>query len=164
MIRCLVKMLLYFNPRPPRGGRPIAYKPYCHGYLLFQSTPPARGATIDGMVITVLDDISIHAPREGGDEARRRKTTRSNNFNPRPPRGGRRNASSTAPSRHQFQSTPPARGATLTVLHAEHRAQFQSTPPARGATTRQPDISATYDRDFNPRPPRGGRLCGYVCR
>ena len=33
----------------------------------FQSTPPARGATVIGSVDHVADDISIHAPREGGD-------------------------------------------------------------------------------------------------
>ena len=34
---------------------------------------------------------------------------------------------------------------------------FQSTPPARGATTRRPP-PARLPPDFNPRPPRGGRL------
>ena len=35
--------------------------------------------------------------------------------------------------------------------------QFQSSPPARGATLR-PGIRQRGRRDFNPRPPRGGRL------
>ena len=34
---------------------------------------------------------------------------------------------------------------------------FQSTPPARGATERIRAIAAEL-ADFNPRPPRGGRL------
>ena len=35
--------------------------------------------------------ISIHAPREGGDSVKcRSSASSSNNFNPRPPRGGRR--------------------------------------------------------------------------
>ena len=33
--------------------------------------------------------ISIHAPREGGDAIRRSLTAIKENFNPRPPRGGR---------------------------------------------------------------------------
>ena len=33
----------------------------------FQSTPPARGATLTGEVIHQAGMISIHAPREGGD-------------------------------------------------------------------------------------------------
>ena len=57
----------YFNPRPPRGGRPLgaAYKP---PKAIFQSTPPARGATCDALYGPyLLRGISIHAPREGGD-------------------------------------------------------------------------------------------------
>ena len=55
-----------FNPRPPRGGRP------CAAYLeitneRFQSTPPARGATTGGAGGLRWANISIHAPREGGD-------------------------------------------------------------------------------------------------
>ena len=57
----------YFNPRPPRGGRRND-KVNSKGGYLFQSTPPARGATIQletGSTATAY--ISIHAPREGGD-------------------------------------------------------------------------------------------------
>ena len=62
----LCPVLLHFNPRPPRGGR--------HGvtvtggaYPEFQSTPPARGATEVIAASRNAGDISIHAPREGGD-------------------------------------------------------------------------------------------------
>ena len=34
---------------------------------LFQSTPPARGATITYKLLCLLINISIHAPHEGGD-------------------------------------------------------------------------------------------------
>ena len=34
---------------------------------LFQSTPPARGATTNSLNYQRDDNISIHAPREGGD-------------------------------------------------------------------------------------------------
>ena len=34
---------------------------------LFQSTPPARGATVNGQLLVQIPFISIHAPREGGD-------------------------------------------------------------------------------------------------
>ena len=34
----------------------------------FQSTPPARGATLIHSILATLKTISIHAPREGGDE------------------------------------------------------------------------------------------------
>ena len=148
---------------------------------VFQSTPPARGATA--------------WPAAGSDS--------SSHFNPRPPRGGRRPDRCAASSRpERFQSTPPARGATAGAwrqrisvpisIHAPREGGdasgmsarrrrsghfnprpprggrlgggtttnmggvFQSTPPARGATTRKtlPTGPLTY---FNPRPPRGGR-------
>ena len=55
-----------FNPRPPRGGRRY-YQGYKRQRTTFQSTPPARGATLVKMAQEVLENISIHAPREGGD-------------------------------------------------------------------------------------------------
>ena len=79
--------------------------------LLFQSTPPARGATAfmpcqcqrpwisihapreGGDVTAILNSgipvISIHAPREGGDLVGHRAFQDPPDFNPRPPRGGR---------------------------------------------------------------------------
>ena len=61
----------YFNPRPPRGGRrmPNGYSGIC---LKFQSTPPARGATKKKYNDMLSEDISIHAPREGGDPLKER--------------------------------------------------------------------------------------------
>ena len=150
----------YFNPRPPRGGR-----------------HQRKGKNNSGIT------ISIHAPREGGDEnttphrqdqqqfqstppargATGGATTmkwEDDDFNPRPPRGGRLLDGSTAMDPLLFQSTPPARGATrqfikqahnFTIsIHApreggdaphtrtmkQHLFKFQSTPPARGATNR----------------------------
>ena len=60
-------------------------------WCLFQSTPPARGATFHPIPYDEEWVISIHAPREGGDEI---------------PMGG-------GAAHWIFQSTPPARGATL---------------------------------------------------
>ncbi len=57
-------------------------------------------------------NISIHAPREGGDLA---KLLAEKDF-------------------LLFQSTPPARGATGTATVRNSTPSFQSTPPARGAT------------------------------
>ena len=55
-------------------------------------------------------------------------------FNPRPPRGGRRSDWEICVMRSVFQSTPPARGATGQAMRIHSPHQFQSTPPARGAT------------------------------
>ena len=133
----------------------MGLKAYCK--KIFQSTPPARGATaaIGGSRQHIK--ISIHAPREGGDGIKyfKRKEERisihapreggdwpvwpwgrsAGDFNPRPPRGGRQRYLQLG------RDDPP----------------FQSTPPARGATVSGSVTASTWE-DFNPRPPRGGRL------
>ena len=80
---------IYFNPRPPRGGRPRQKKSTVP-YPLFQSTPPARGATFAGVGVPEVFDISIHAPREGGDGYESGPQGLYHNFNPRPREGGDR--------------------------------------------------------------------------
>ena len=101
----------HFNPRPPRGGR--------------------RRDCLSG---TGRSGISIHAPREGGDERHINGNLWFGDFNPRPPRGGRRKNAEVAYFDLLFQSTPPARGATLDQRPVIIGDGFQSTPPARGAT------------------------------
>ena len=100
-----------FNPRPPRGGRLFLFlicflmsivsihAPRAGGDLqvrgrrlqdgLFQSTPPARGATNDRQGRGSGSRVSIHAPRAGGDQLRAVGSVLPRGFNPRPPRGGR---------------------------------------------------------------------------
>ncbi len=56
-----------FNPRTPRGVRRL--KSYLSLALdgEFQSTHPARGATLNPLPYEQDEAISIHAPREGCD-------------------------------------------------------------------------------------------------
>ena len=82
----------YFNPRPPRGGRLFCTRISADG-VQFQSTPPARGATAVFNYDYGFQDISIHAPREGGDPSRPTFTGKPCTFQSTPPpRGGRRGA------------------------------------------------------------------------
>ena len=135
---------LCFNPRPPRGERrkrmfaacsrlppvvsihapregsdirQLEYAP-ANSVLLFQSTPPARGAT------------TLHPGT--------RQSQRHDCFNPRPPRGERHSCIRVCRYTVSlvFQSTPPARGATQRLIDPDTLSanMFQSTPPARGAT------------------------------
>ena len=79
---------LHFNPRPPRGGRPLsAAKSYVS--LYFNPRPPRGGRRLRIRYVLAVYRISIHAPREGGDRALRMGSALVSNFNPRPPRGGR---------------------------------------------------------------------------
>ena len=145
-----------FQSTPPARGA-TKNEAACGTCREFQSTPPARGATLprgaggqgqqhisihapreggDGPLpardLAVI--ISIHAPREGGDVHKSYSGNPIPDFNPRPPRGGRR----------------------CTSENFRIASLFQSTPPARGATTAEVPAAETLE-NFNPRPPRGGR-------
>ena len=108
----------HFNPRFPRGKR---LPPFC--VLLcpaqFQSTLPAREATVSRSVMAYSLSISIHASREGSDIGSCSPAIPGPHFNPRFPRGKRH-----PPRPHQcrhleFQSTLPAREATVLSASAK---------------------------------------------
>ena len=102
---------------------------------IFQSTPPARGATAACPAVPDLGEISIHAPREGGDWTSRAILPIRFYFNPRPPRGGRRRFCPQVHSDGDFNPRPPRGGRRLPSCANLRRLAFQSTPPARGATS-----------------------------
>jgi len=126
------------------------------GLIVFQSAPPAKGATRrrrfqrhrlrvsirapreggDGGCGSAEPEgeVSIRAPREGGDLIFNELLCQSLSFNPRPPRRGRQSPTSTPAPTSGFQSAPPAKGATNAVEHRLNQAVFQSAPPAKGAT------------------------------
>ena len=149
--------VVYFYPRPPRGGRPWYNRPNTKHKTflstpsarratqgmtpaqvldcLFLSTPSARRAT-HGVVFTRREQrISIHALREEGDYSFAICLSSFAYFYPRPPRGGR----------------PPILGIVLLYII------FLSTPSARRATCREFCV-LLLPLYFYPRPPRGGRL------
>ena len=110
-----IPQLNVFNPHSPRGERLLKLSP--SGMMQrFQSTLPARGATIGNWVKTPVETISIHTPREGSDVATPVFRAGGNHFNPHSPRGERQSRSSAAKEAMVFQSTLPARGATFSVM------------------------------------------------
>ena len=149
----------HFNPRPPRGGRLVAAAEFLQEKAgQFQSTPPARGATRSCRPQPPPTlSISIHAPREGGDVWRAIRSHPLSYFNPRPPRGGRHAFLKKRAAEDPFQSTPPARGATFRGIERhENRGDFNPRPP-RGGRPRGLRHARALAGNFNPRPPRGGR-------
>ena len=120
-----------FNPRSPRGERRGI-----HIHSIFQSTLPARGATVFTAQAAFQHLISIHAPREGSDVHTPATSNFVGYFNPRSPRGERLERIDGVQLPVQFQSTLPARGATTTGTGGLGPRRFQSTLPARGATYR----------------------------
>ena len=145
-----------FYPRPPRGGRPTTLC-FWAGCALFLSTPSARRATAGlfevPCVVVFLSTpsarratlelkgegyfvyISIHALREEGDPPLRFPMPPTNNFYPRPPRGGRR-----------FVIKPSIETDPISI-----HALREEGDPYRAAP------SPYSWCNFYPRPPRGGR-------
>ena len=129
--------------------------------------------------------ISIHALREEGDasvwmsrfgktrflstpSARRAtcswafRRAQSQNFYPRPPRGGRRQGPrppSTGPE--YFYPRPPRGGRRQGSLSQSVPHRFLSTPSARRATAEY-SVDGAKRYHFYPRPPRGGRQGRFI--
>ena len=168
----------YFNPRSPHGERlhnasqrgnllefqstlpargATVFFPTCGKLRRFQSTLPARGATVCCRYVRRLQWISIHAPRTGSDKmlAAFEKGFDISIHAPRTGSDllGAYNTFYTA----RFQSTLPARGATTRLTRCfPMNTVFQSTLPARGATRRRAARRKPL-RYFNPRSPHGER-------
>ena len=170
-----------FNPRPPHGGRRVSRTVFTCSSV-FQSAPPARGATpasdehrlwyevsiraprtggdLDRAgAAAILVHVSIRAPRTGGDRSARSPARSSSCFNPRPPHGGRRAGMKlTASPASRFNPRPPHGGRRAGCGRRPRGAWFQSAPPARGAT---PASSPTRPaRAFQSAPPARGATVG----
>ena len=130
-------ILLYFYPRPPRGGRHALPSLYSTA-LKFLSTPSARRATFCDGFAQRRSRISIHALREEGDFT-------ANYFF------------------WDFQTISihalREEGDSYEDYRSQTDSQFLSTPSARRATFGISCILHVF-YDFYPRPPRGGRLNG----
>ena len=146
----------YFNPRSPHGERQFRHIQR-HIIAIFQSTLPARGATLVLPVLPCDFCISIHAPRTGSDAL----------------------PVSPAQSTRLFQSTLPARGATPLggrrsraiadfnprSPHGERRAknrrrennqEISIHAPRTGSDATALVCNSRLD-NFNPRSPHGER-------
>ena len=139
----------------PREGGDINEATTVYTDSVFQSTPPARGATLFLQPRQPLPvDFNPRPPR-GGRLRGHYVVHLLSVFNPRPPRGGRLRPTPCASLYTSFQSTPPARGATLSVILTTPAPAFQSTPPRGGRPSRILKINSPNGY-FNPRPREGG--------
>ena len=146
-----------FNPRPPQGGR-LAVGIDHIGQLRISIHALRKEGDWTHQNASSYSCISIHALRKEGDRRPRTCAVQSQNFNPRPPQGGRPCTPSVLAQICKFQSTPSARRATAGAVlgHAAHDISihalrkegdvlaeeilplvliFQSTPSARRATS-----------------------------
>ena len=103
---------------------------------LFQSTRPSRGATGTSRLFWDDNDISIHAPLAGRDRLNHVVPPPAAYFNPRAPRGARR---------EEFDRLAAIVGISIHAPLAGRDALFCNFRPCFW--------------NFNPRAPRGARLC-----
>ena len=132
----------------------------------FQSTLPARGATVHAVLLVALVPISIHAPRTGSDAERwpllsglqyfnprsphgERPVRVGGNsqtcyFNPRSPHGERLGVTTTQEMLESISIHAPRTGSDRAAGTKRGTSrQFQSTLPARGATHAQKAVVLT---------------------
>ena len=144
----------------------------------FQSTLPARGATVVAYCSPLSVPISIHAPRTGSDaiihsvKGRYKKfqstlpargATHSrlqlppfpSYFNPRSPHGERPRLTWWSELRKGFQSTLPARGATFHLIDSS-RVKTISSPAPRTGSDFIPPIQLDAPRRISIHAPRTG--------
>ena len=128
----LITRVLFQSTPPLRGA--TNEKSRTEKDRRFQSTPPLRGATIPEPVEALTNTISIHAPLAGGDSIKISLPSYEN----------------------RFQSTPPLRGATGKQSKRYKRYPISIHAPLAGGDSAAAVGRCIYN-DFNPRPPCGGR-------
>ena len=139
----------------PRTGSDTSCPTSRQRHSAFQSTLPARGATMSMSITIYPPSISIHAPRTGSDDERG-GIAGEVDFNPRSPHGERHTFRCWLLRLGIFQSTLPARGATRAAQHQQKCNLISIHAPRTGS-----DCSGKSAHlpccDFNPRSPHGER-------
>ncbi len=154
---------LYISIHAPREGRDGSFRKCLIFRLSFQSTRPARGATIRFQAAVKRMEISIHAPREGRDLLRCAANAEDQLISIHAPREGRDIFREVNDGKNQAISIHAPREGRDDVGEFTKAVgnEFQSTRPARGATGENrryaPDVC-----NFNPRAPRGARQYVHV--
>ena len=175
----LARPAFHFNPRTPRGVRPgggcgahqdggisiHAPREGCDDQNLNGSSQcqisihaPREGCDLClCRRLTSTITISIHAPREGCDVITKFRRSLERDFNPRTPRGVRREVLDNGVVVHGNSNPRTPRGVRprRKGLHWITD-RFQSTHPARGATAGSWPTTSP-NANFNPRTPRGVR-------
>ena len=145
-----------FNPRSPCGERRLKVGNHPR-FQAFQSTLPVWGATelVDAMA-SMVEDISIHAPRVGSDTDGSHCGGFHLNFNPRSPCGERQHPFAPLRSPSVFQSTLPVWGATVDLFWVYSYSPISIHAPRVGSDWRWGGRGPVTSY-FNPRSPCGER-------
>ena len=123
----------YFNPRSPRGERPVRLS-LRYEIRNFNPRSPRGERQVTGTTVSLLVSISIHALREESDCSLSPNIQGTANFNPRSPRGERPKKSCTHTDMYSIS------------IHALREESDCFSKRYRSSSS-----------DFNPRSPRGER-------
>ena len=178
---CRVFHQKYFNPRPPWGGRHFRPVPSFRTWK-FQSTPSVGRATLWLKNLSNFFSISIHALRGEGDPHIRHRepnhiisihalrgegdcfTVRmkfgDKKFQSTPSVGRATRYDKKEINKKLFQSTPSVGRATF-VFRSVYRGRNISIHALRGEGDVIRTDKCNLPKDFNPRPPWGGRPCWF---
>ena len=131
-VQALQRLAAYFNPRSPNGERPLP-SPSSTCPSKFQSTLPEWGATGLNVAVCLFNRFQSTLPEWGATRARRRRSSRRVNFNPRSPNGERPLAISIETHINSFQSTLPEWGATSGHQHRNPHQLISIHAPRMGS-------------------------------
>ena len=146
-----------FQSTHPARGATIRIPEIIPGLYEFQSTHPARGATTRKAAIRLTTGISIHAPREGCDVYQRVYNYIVKDFNPRTPRGVRpMEDGDRVRKSHNFNPRTP-RGVRRSIATSIPALRNFNPRTPRGCDRTNQSFFKTPQQNFNPRTPRGVR-------
>ena len=144
---------------PARGATVFSFI-FSDNSFLFQSTLPARGATQCRIPAVHAVGFQSTLPARGATSISSQMTENASGFQSTLPARGATAGLIDSTCCLVFQSTLPARGATEIPSYSDvFGEEFQSTLPARGATQSQPNAPPSLSH-FNPRSPHGERQDG----
>ena len=127
----IITFFLNFNPLPPRRGRRFSLYHFANHWI-FQSTPSSQRETASIPPESLFLHISIHSLLAEGDEEDKIKKRPMIDFNPLPPRRGRRWINCQECISQYFNPLPPRRGRLFALLYECLWWHFNPLPPRRG--------------------------------
>ena len=147
---------LHFNPRSPRGERPVVVRFH---FVLSQISihAPREGSDTMSLYVRGVPSISIHAPREGSDQNLLIGNLTLPNFNPRSPRGERPCPRPVPGGRCPDFNPRSPRGERLQPKNTSNQYRYFNPRSPRGERLVLQLLKCSQTMNFNPRSPRGER-------
>ena len=144
-----------FNPRAPRGARPLSRKSALSA-AKFQSTCPARGTTNAAAVVLIMPAFQSTCPARGTTLLLLIGCVLRLHFNPRAPRGARRLYERFDPADYEISIHVPREGHDIVTISDADITSISIHVPREGHDL-CPRLGKQDVFDFNPRAPRGAR-------